>query len=241
MYEILPYLDQGALYKQGQSRDFTIQENAWATIVPAFLCPADPRENAGGTKAGPPDTPYPFGPTSYLGVLGQRGIVYDWGSQANWDGVFRADKGVKLSEITDGHSNTLMVGERPPPSYKLWGAWMGDVGDNLLWAIVEGSFDIGGQPCPEPFYFSPGDLANDCHVNHFWSFHTGGGNWLLCDGSVHFIPYTAGIDINPRDGLDRRRRDDSAVGLICTNRARRLGCMTCHPRVEILFNVSRQS
>jgi prepilin-type processing-associated H-X9-DG protein len=72
--------------------------------------------------------------------------------------------------------------------------WYGQDIITSLQSIVDDSF-IG--PCPMPVYFSPGDLSNKCHGNHFWSFHSGGGNWLLCDGSVRFMSYTAGTTVIP--------------------------------------------
>jgi prepilin-type N-terminal cleavage/methylation domain-containing protein/prepilin-type processing-associated H-X9-DG protein len=204
MYRILPYLEQDALHKLGQSPD---QGKAWATIVPAFVCPADQRENAGGTWVSPA---YTFALTSYLGVVGQRNSLRS--QTGDWDGVFGREVGVKVSDITDGTSNTLMVGERPPSGDHLIGPWASYLGgNNALWAVVENVTDGGnshfpasnskllggGQPCPDPSYFSPGDLTSYCHNNHFWSFHTGGGNWLLCDGSVRFMEYSAGTTVIP--------------------------------------------
>ena len=45
---------------------------------------------------------------------------------------------------------------------------------------------------PEANLFGPGSLRQLCDVFHFWSPHVGSGaNFLFCDGSVHFIPYSA--------------------------------------------------
>jgi prepilin-type processing-associated H-X9-DG protein len=93
------------------------------------------------------------------------------------------------------------VGERPPSPDSGTGWWAyPDLYENTLWAIGVPSLitdNSEGPPCPAKSYFSPGDLTDNCHTNHFWSFHTGGGNWLLCDGSVRFMNYSAGTTVIP--------------------------------------------
>ena len=51
---------------------------------------------------------------------------------------------------------------------------------------------IYGPNCPVgPYAFKPGKLDNQCDAFHFWSPHAGGANFLLCDGSVRFLQYSA--------------------------------------------------
>src|SRR5579884_1473388 len=52
--------------------------------------------------------------TSYIGVRGGLALP---------DGVFAGSPGIRIADIHDGTSNTLMVGERPPPSDLLAGWW----------------------------------------------------------------------------------------------------------------------
>ena len=182
---------------RGQSANLLIREKTWTTIVPTFLCPADERTNAGDLWKSQ------FAMTSYLGVEGKRDMQLGDGVfshlAGNWGNI-----GVRIAQIKDGLSSTLMAGERPPSPNIYAGWWAGQTWDSSLWAISESGLPFSdtrgngqGTPCPAISYFSAGNLNDYCHASHYWSFHSGGGNWLLCDGSVLFLAYAAGTTALP--------------------------------------------
>ena len=191
---ILPYIEQEALWLQTvdayrvQSNFTSSPPHPFATPVPIFGCPADSRTLEPGMARGKLRAAF----TSYLGVSGTR--------TARRNGVLFRNSAVRLEDISDGTSNTLMVGERPP-SADLWEGWWyagygcdGTGRADMVLGVQEGS---GGciwslTNCPRKAVgFAPGRIENNCDSLHFWSLHVGGANFLFCDGSVRFLSYSA--------------------------------------------------
>jgi prepilin-type processing-associated H-X9-DG protein len=149
-------------------------------VVPVFLCPSEPRQT--GTNG----NGWTWGLTSYLGVAG-TGVRRE-------DGVFHPNYPVRFGDITDGTSNTVMIGERPPGPKGYEGGWYASWGFTVcpVTQILAGTrnppSDIG---CPfSTGALRPGQPDNPCDRNHFWSLHPGGAHFAFADGSVRFLSYT---------------------------------------------------
>ena len=187
MCDILPYLEQGGLAQNMYTNPWYVGFfGTFNMPVNTYLCPSDPRNllsvaNGNGAL------------TSYLGVTGSDNDV---NAQFNGptNGMFDISSGgVRVPDVTDGTGNTLMVGERPPTANIFEGWWGASDYDSLLSTrqLYGDLFGAGG--CVLPGLFGPGDTNGPCNGdgNHFWSFHSNGANWLLGDGSVRFLPYSA--------------------------------------------------
>src|SRR5207253_7568427 len=100
-----------------------------------------------------------------------------------------SNRGVKISAVSDGLSNTLMVGERPPATDLVFGWWFAGAGFDAAGTsdVVQGVREIappdltgydgtGGEPlCPAgPYHFQAGNVSNQCDQFRFWTFHSGG-------------------------------------------------------------------
>src|SRR5262249_55206755 len=138
--------------------------------------------------------------TTYQGVSGLNLQTYD--------GILYANSRTRVADITDGTSNTVMVGERPPSRDLEFGWWFAGGGqpDPLQDYYQFGSCDVvlgvreintqstglETDRCPVgPYGFRQGQLTDPCSQFHFWSLHSGGANFLYADASVHFLPYSA--------------------------------------------------
>ena len=186
---ILPYLEQASLWRDIQAayranRKFLrVPPHVHrSTVVNIFTCPSDPRSSAVVTLSDGQVVVF----TDYLGVEGT--------DQFKHDGLLFCDSQVRFADVTDGLSNTLMVGERPPSADNRFGWWYAGWGQDKTGSaeMVLGVREIMDcdEPCPRgAYYFGPGSDQDVCDFLHFWSKHPGGANFLFGDGSVHFLTY----------------------------------------------------
>lgn len=170
--------------------------------VASYLCPSDAQAMKG-------INPWGYAMTSYLAVSGNDEHVDDDGHASNArNGVFPTQNWswsprpkITMKKITAGLSKVAMVGERPPSSNLYYGRWnMTDfdtvmANPNLEFSVISTGRD--GEPCQSPGYYRADTADDPCAATHFWSFHPGGGRWLLADGSVMFVAYEAGTTVLP--------------------------------------------
>jgi prepilin-type N-terminal cleavage/methylation domain-containing protein len=198
---------------------------ALETPIKLFLCPSDPRtpqaydalESGDHLRVAMTDYLGVCGPDLYGFAINRPARADNYAGdlpgvlipQSKFDAFQQQERGqhdndgIRISDITDGTSNTLMVGERPfsqPYQYGWWFANDGQAGVSCSCGTIMGTNEINlqssGDPtidsCPPgPYSFAPGKLDNPCDQFHFWSLHVGGANFMYADASVRFTSYDA--------------------------------------------------
>jgi prepilin-type N-terminal cleavage/methylation domain-containing protein/prepilin-type processing-associated H-X9-DG protein len=185
---------------------------ALGKVMPLYMCPSEPESRI--IQAGTFNGQIVFmATTSYQGVSGRNYLTND--------GALGSDHQVNLLHITDGTSNTVLIGERATAknqsmTFGIWFAGCGQRSQKLSGDdeyrgsadVVLGVRELNTQTngwtfidsCPAgPYHFQPqgqikdttGTLNPNCDQFHYWSYHIGGANWAYADGSVHFLSYAA--------------------------------------------------
>jgi prepilin-type N-terminal cleavage/methylation domain-containing protein len=175
-----------------------------------YSCPSDTRGMQHWTEPGTGNT---HALTSYMGVTGRDsyketlpGTGNPTGTSAKLpgqDGILYVNSRVTIAGISDGTSNTVMIGERPPDHTSeygwMWVGWGYDgagfgAGDCLL-GVRERIGSVTPAMNNEPALYRPSTPTDPTGFNHYWSLHSGGAQWVMGDGSVRFLAYSAGAAV----------------------------------------------
>jgi prepilin-type processing-associated H-X9-DG protein len=220
--ELLPYIDQANLYDKWDlvdNRNNVIGGTSatQAHVINVLLCPSDPlpesvvEQTAAANWLPPPWSRGFYGISSYGGNAGTRSApAGDWPAfpGISRDGVFFLDSCVRLEDISDGSSNTILFGERShrDPEY-----------DNLRrtllpgtapithtgkWGFVAGAHGVMVNVTLHSAalinYQVPSDgdlLALQNRGSAFGSGHPGGANFAFADSNVRFINDSTSLQV----------------------------------------------
>jgi prepilin-type N-terminal cleavage/methylation domain-containing protein/prepilin-type processing-associated H-X9-DG protein len=185
---ILPYIEQNNVYSQLNLMQPIQSSTAIQTVVKSFICPSDiaPSSAFMITDA--------FGanimlaaPSSYSANCG--GDESDTADPTG-KGIFYRNSHTRVTDITDGSSRTIMLGERA--CCNSLGIWVGAINKGV---VQRGPNNPNPGTSLEPaacLVLSHCHLVNtvgdaDGGLDDYSSNHTGGANMVFADGSVHFI------------------------------------------------------
>jgi prepilin-type N-terminal cleavage/methylation domain-containing protein len=196
MYQILPYVERNDLWSHRQ------EWQVCSTPVELYMCPS---------FRGPKIWPYSQAGDTVNTMRAMNDYCANAGTDVSkYDGPFVPSKNWgpglvrKLADITDGSSQTLLVGEKFVNPFKAW--TQSECNDDQGWVdgwdndtICDATGNAGGSPnkdgvsveLPKQIHVKLGSV-DECGFN-FGSIHPAHMNAVFCDGSVHSISY----DIDP--------------------------------------------
>jgi prepilin-type N-terminal cleavage/methylation domain-containing protein/prepilin-type processing-associated H-X9-DG protein len=190
---VLPFIEQRALADQYHWEvDTSDRLNQPVVTIPlkVFQCPsAEPDRfyTVGPSSAyGGKNACGDFAPTWYVdSILVEKDLIDQAG---NYQGVLQPNHMTRLSEITDGTSQTILLTEdagrprlwrvgRPGPDQTVQGG---------PWAAFNSGIILQGSTADGTM--RPGACAINCtNERQVYSFHSRGANAVFADASVHFL------------------------------------------------------
>ncbi|WP_197439734.1 DUF1559 family PulG-like putative transporter [Calycomorphotria hydatis] len=187
---ILPYMEESAIYiglDSGHTSVGQVMNDATKSLlvqekIEAFRCPSD---------VGTDLSPYSVGSGVYMSRTNYPGVSsHGRATGMGGQGVFgQTNRGIRIRDITDGTSVTMIVGERAShlpgntgDTYTVWAAMRSPLQPN---SGYRGAYTVTGGT-GRPMNISEAAAGWD-FKNYFNSMHYGGVQFAFCDGSVRFL------------------------------------------------------
>jgi prepilin-type N-terminal cleavage/methylation domain-containing protein/prepilin-type processing-associated H-X9-DG protein len=179
---ILPYMEMKNLYDQ---LDLTGREYGYckgpdspgASVIAAYICPSD-----NVARKVIQYSNYSFGVNSYFANAGTKAWPV---SSAALNGILFYNSRVRIRDITDGTSSTVLAGERFSSDPAMTEAQLADI-RGWAWTNYNSGQDHLADSS-NPINSSAAAIGNDARLNNFGSGHGGGANFVMCDGTVRFV------------------------------------------------------
>jgi prepilin-type N-terminal cleavage/methylation domain-containing protein/prepilin-type processing-associated H-X9-DG protein len=198
-------------------------KNDYAAVIPGQV--PLPRASNGLVSLSPEDDFWgdPVNNWQWMGVI-SKGIDCSNSDSNPLTATWTKHGKVTFASVTDGTSNTMMIGEKFMPTWAYDGWWFGDDKDGFhgydndnTRSTINGTVTGGWQNPPTPpssngvpYFTNPArdfnvvqDGTQDWHAGFvFGAAHPAGFNAVFADGSVHNIKY--GIDADVFNALGNR-------------------------------------
>jgi prepilin-type N-terminal cleavage/methylation domain-containing protein len=231
-------LATGTVYDYITSANYTAPQSLVPAnaVIPAFICPSSPHGGSsiapyvddwlGGSFSSAPPTYHAGGVLDYVGKWPRGGNFHgtvngvNYGTAAGMLDINSANGigcgGVKIASVSDGTSNTILLGENSAPGGQQWvmGKAVGpmcDVCTSPNWRMAPAwsdwqwsvGTDLSGKAPGSQHRTTPGGPNNEpsgnCAINcqnykNYYSFHVGGAHVVLGDGSVRFVSQNLSLE-----------------------------------------------